>query len=98
MPTKPRERTVPLVPEPFRNLAISRQSVFLRTRPAASAWGRFCPNLNILQYREPLSEEKKRKRSLIKEQPNCPDEQLAISVTSPPSSVGKCVLGTTSSV
>lgn len=26
----------------------------------AQSWVRFCPNLNIPQYREPLSEEKKR--------------------------------------
>jgi hypothetical protein len=50
---------MPLVPEPFDNLVISTQSVSIRSRPIASAWGRFLPNLNIPQYMESLSEEKK---------------------------------------
>jgi hypothetical protein len=51
---------MPLVPEPFEKLSISRQSVFFRSTPMAQSWARFCPNLNIPQYREPLSEEKKK--------------------------------------
>jgi len=51
---------MPLVPEPFESLAISRQAVFLRDDSTmAKTWARFCPNLNIPQYREPLSEKKK---------------------------------------
>lgn len=50
---------MPLVPEPFKNVAISTQAVFLGTPPMARAWARFCPNLNIVQYREALSEDKK---------------------------------------
>src|SRR6516162_7408461 len=50
---------MPLVPEPFGSLSISRQSVFLRSRPMASTWCRFCPNLNIPEYRETVTEEKK---------------------------------------
>ncbi|KAL1857448.1 hypothetical protein VTK73DRAFT_8093 [Phialemonium thermophilum] len=55
----PRGRTMPLVPEPFDQLCISRQSVFFGSKPMAQSWARFCPNLNIPQHREPLSEEKK---------------------------------------
>ncbi|KAI5456645.1 hypothetical protein BGZ63DRAFT_467840 [Mariannaea sp. PMI_226] len=55
----PRERTMPLVPEPFKTLCRSRQSVILRETPMAHTWARFCPILNIVQYREPLTEEKK---------------------------------------
>ncbi|KAM7190145.1 hypothetical protein V8F33_009622 [Rhypophila sp. PSN 637] len=58
--SEPRKRTMPLVPEPFENLTISRQAVFLRNASTmAKTWARFCPNLNIPQYVEPLSEEKK---------------------------------------
>lgn len=51
---------MPLVPEPFENLTISRQAVFFRSASTmAKTWAQFCPNLNIPQYREPLSDEKK---------------------------------------
>lgn len=58
---------MPLVPEPFRHLSISRQSVFLGRSPMAAKWCRFCPNLNIPQYKSTLSEAEKTeldKRSL----------------------------------
>jgi hypothetical protein len=44
---------MPLVPEPFKDVSISTQASFL-------TWVRFCPNLDIVQYREALSEEKKK--------------------------------------
>lgn len=50
---------MPLVPEPFNNVSVSRQAVFPGTPPMARTWARFCPNLNTVQYREALSEEKK---------------------------------------
>ena len=50
---------MPLVPEPFKNVSLSTQAVFLNSPPMARTWARFCPNLNIVQYREALSEEKK---------------------------------------
>lgn len=53
---------MPLVPLTFRDLTISRQAAFFGHHIGASraeTWCRFCPNLNIPQYREPLSEEKK---------------------------------------
>lgn len=51
---------MPLVPEPFKLLSISRQSVALGSSPMAQSWCRFCPNLNIPQYRDSLSEREKR--------------------------------------
>ena|ERR1700761_6907767 len=51
---------MPLIPEPFPGISISRQSVFSRIAPITKTWGGFCPNLNIPQYRETLSEEKKK--------------------------------------
>ncbi|KAL6693215.1 hypothetical protein J3F84DRAFT_401105 [Trichoderma pleuroticola] len=54
----PRERAMPLVPEPFSRVTISRQSLFLRNTSMAKIWAEFCPNLNIPQYRESLSKEK----------------------------------------
>ncbi|KAL6816729.1 hypothetical protein V8C40DRAFT_77420 [Trichoderma camerunense] len=54
----PRERAMPLVPEPFSSVTISRQSLFLRSTVMAKVWAKFCPNLNIPQYRETLSKEK----------------------------------------
>lgn len=50
---------MPLVPEPFPVVAVSRQSVFFRNTPMSKSWARFCPNLNIPQYRESLTDEKK---------------------------------------
>ncbi len=54
---------MPLVPEPFKDVSISTQAVFLGgllgSTPVAQIWARFCPNLNTVQYREALSEEKK---------------------------------------
>lgn len=50
---------MPLVPEPFENVSLSTQAVFAKCTPMAKTWARFCPNLDIVQYREPLSEEKK---------------------------------------
>ncbi|KAH6619652.1 hypothetical protein B0J18DRAFT_434662 [Chaetomium sp. MPI-SDFR-AT-0129] len=56
----PRKRRMPLVPEPFESVVISRQAVSLGNESTmAKTWARFCPNLNIPQYRETLSEEKK---------------------------------------
>ncbi|KAK4145487.1 uncharacterized protein C8A04DRAFT_10624, partial [Dichotomopilus funicola] len=56
----PRKRRMPLVPEPFESVVISRQAVSLGSDSTmAKTWARFCPNLNIPQYRETLSEEKK---------------------------------------
>ncbi|PNP51628.1 hypothetical protein THARTR1_07745 [Trichoderma harzianum] len=49
---------MPLVPEPFSRVTISRQSLFLRNTSVAKIWAEFCPNLNIPQYRESLSKEK----------------------------------------
>jgi len=49
---------MPLVPKPFKGVTISRQSVFGGSKPMANAWCKFCPNLNIRQYRESLSEKK----------------------------------------
>jgi hypothetical protein len=51
---------MPLVPEPFKNFSVSTQAVFVKCPPMARTWARFCPNLDIVQYREPLSDEKKR--------------------------------------
>ncbi|KAK3293175.1 uncharacterized protein B0H64DRAFT_403672 [Chaetomium fimeti] len=59
MGSSSRERAMPLVPEPFKNLCISRQSVVFGNEPMASTWARFCPNLDIPKYREPLSDKKK---------------------------------------
>ena len=50
---------MPLVPEPFNNVSLSTQAVSSKNPPMARTWARFCPNLNIVQYREALSEEKK---------------------------------------
>jgi hypothetical protein len=50
---------MPLVPQPFSGVTLSRQSVFLGSRPVADSWSIFCPNLNIGQYRESLSDKKK---------------------------------------
>ncbi len=50
---------MPLVPEPFSGVSISRQSLFFRTKPMTGSWSPFCPNLDILQYRESLCDEKK---------------------------------------
>ncbi len=50
---------MPLVPEPFKDVSLSTQAVFLQDTPMAQTWARFCPNLNTVQYRETLSEEKK---------------------------------------
>ena len=50
---------MPLVPQPFSGVSISRQSVFLGSKPMADSWGKFCPDLNIRQYRESLSDKKK---------------------------------------
>ncbi|KAF4456893.1 hypothetical protein F53441_1104 [Fusarium austroafricanum] len=56
---------MPLVPKPFDEAIISRQSVFGRPlglelggHPMASTWCRFCPNLNFVQYLQALTEEK----------------------------------------
>lgn len=49
---------MPLVPQPFSRVTISRQSVF-GSRPMADSWSKFCPNLNIRQYRESLSDKKR---------------------------------------
>ena len=51
---------MPLVPEPFEDVNISTQAVLFNSTPLAKTWARFCPNLDTVQYREPLSEEKKR--------------------------------------
>ncbi|KFZ02576.1 hypothetical protein V500_00121 [Pseudogymnoascus sp. VKM F-4518 (FW-2643)] len=56
---EPRERAMPLVPQPFSGVSISRQSFFIGNRAVADSWSEFCPNLNIPQYRESLSEKKK---------------------------------------
>ncbi|KFZ24152.1 hypothetical protein V502_01364 [Pseudogymnoascus sp. VKM F-4520 (FW-2644)] len=56
---EPRERAMPLVPQPFSGVSISRQSFFMGNRAVADSWSEFCPNLNIPQYRESLSEKKK---------------------------------------
>lgn len=50
---------MPLVPEPFEHLSVGTRPLFLGIEPLAPKWGRFCPNLDIPQYREPLSTEKK---------------------------------------
>ena len=50
---------MPLVPQPFLNCSIARQSVVLGATPAANDFCKFCPNLDIPQYRESLSDEKK---------------------------------------
>ncbi|KAH6887635.1 hypothetical protein B0T10DRAFT_461073 [Thelonectria olida] len=53
---------MPLVPEPFDNATILRQSAFMGAygaSPMAQTWCRFCPNLDIRQYVQTLSEEKK---------------------------------------
>ncbi|KAI1330461.1 hypothetical protein F5Y16DRAFT_396428 [Xylariaceae sp. FL0255] len=51
---------MPLVPEPFKGVVVSRQAVFLRSQPEASQLCQFCPSLNIPEYRESLSDEKKK--------------------------------------
>ncbi|KAM5358076.1 hypothetical protein ACJZ2D_015613 [Fusarium nematophilum] len=58
----PRERTMPLVPQPFDRTIISRQSAFLgayRGSPMAQEYCRFCPNLVFRQYLLAMSEEKR---------------------------------------
>lgn len=51
---------MPLVPELFPSLTLMMKNIFFfRPSPVAKAWGRFWPNLDIPQYRESLSEEKK---------------------------------------
>ncbi|KAL7906939.1 hypothetical protein GGI35DRAFT_487408 [Trichoderma velutinum] len=55
----PRERSMPLVPEPFSRVTIPQVDLFMDITSMAERWGIFCPNLDILQYRESLSEEKK---------------------------------------
>ncbi|PKK40972.1 hypothetical protein CI102_15222, partial [Trichoderma harzianum] len=59
----PRERAMPLVPEPFSSSIISMGSLsmrnlFLGNKGMPNLWAEFCPNLNIPQYRETLSKEK----------------------------------------
>lgn len=56
---KPRERAMPLVPQPFLEGSRSRHPVFRGERPTAASFGKFCPNLDTTQYRESLSEKKK---------------------------------------
>jgi hypothetical protein len=50
---------MPLVPKPFENLCISLQSVSFGLDPVARTFARFCPRLDIPEYREGLSKEKK---------------------------------------
>lgn len=50
---------MPLVPQPFPEVTVFRQSVAFRTKPMADSRSKFCPNLNIPQYRESLSDKKK---------------------------------------
>lgn len=50
---------MPLVPEMFEKLMESRQAVTLGGRPMAKMFCKFCPNLNMAEYREGLSEEQK---------------------------------------
>lgn len=52
---------MPLVPQPFPGVSLSRQSVVCGNKPMAAIWNKFCPNLNTRQYRESLSEERKKK-------------------------------------
>ncbi|KAJ9145312.1 hypothetical protein NKR23_g5288 [Pleurostoma richardsiae] len=59
MSRKPRERTMPLIPEPFDILTVSKQSLYRGSEPIANKWRVFCPNLNVPQYTGSLSEEKK---------------------------------------
>ncbi|KAH6623083.1 hypothetical protein F5144DRAFT_352850 [Chaetomium tenue] len=59
MKSAPRERAMPLVPEPFEQLSVGTRPVSGDIEPLAPKWGLFCPNLDIPQYREPLSKEKK---------------------------------------
>ncbi|KAJ6783575.1 hypothetical protein PWT90_06792 [Aphanocladium album] len=56
---EPRERAMPLVPEPFSNVSRSRQSVFAHSTPLSKTWATFCPNIDIPEYRKALSETKK---------------------------------------
>lgn len=50
---------MPLVPQPFSGVSICRQSMAFGNRAVVDRWGRFCPNLDIPQYRETLSDKKK---------------------------------------
>lgn len=57
----PRERKMPLVPEPFDEVAIARMAAAfpgIGGPPIAQTWCRFCPNLNFPEYLRSLSEEK----------------------------------------
>jgi hypothetical protein len=55
----PRERAMPLVPQLFPGVSLSRHSVFTGSRPISDRWSKFCPNLNAEQYGESLGEIKK---------------------------------------
>ncbi|KAI0154184.1 hypothetical protein GGR57DRAFT_467495 [Xylariaceae sp. FL1272] len=57
--SEPRNRTMPLVPELFKEVWFCKQAMFLGAQPVAEQSCRFCPNLNFVEYREPLSDEKK---------------------------------------
>ncbi|KAH6847829.1 hypothetical protein B0I37DRAFT_152234 [Chaetomium sp. MPI-CAGE-AT-0009] len=59
MGSSPRDRAMPLVSEPFKDLSISRPSVFFGIYPTARRWPKFCPGFGIHDYGGPLSEEKK---------------------------------------
>lgn len=59
MLSKPRQRAMPLMLEPFEQHIISRQSVGLGGERLAQQWCRFCPSFDIPKYRETLSDDKK---------------------------------------
>ncbi|KAI1739461.1 hypothetical protein F4680DRAFT_421648 [Xylaria scruposa] len=56
---EPRDRTMPLVPEPFEHVATSKQAIALGSQCLAERWCKFCPNLDVSDYRESLSDEKR---------------------------------------
>ena len=51
---------MPLVPQPFPGVSISRQPLFTGGggQPLPGGWARFCPNLNTREYRESLNDKK----------------------------------------
>lgn len=58
IPTAPRKRDWPLIPEPFQHLSVSRQFAFLGSPTMAARHCGFCIDLDIPNYREQLPQDK----------------------------------------
>lgn len=57
--SRPRTRTMPLVPKPFERHSIMRQGVVFNIQRMTESWCKFFPNFDIPEYRKGLSDEKK---------------------------------------